>query len=266
MSETPSNETLSERWKVSETVLLAAFPVYGFYLAYRYESGIADYYGYTNSFIIVSIENIFIATGALLSIAAVLFIILNALYTFIPEEKQKYLIYFLPLIYIALFYIGYLSTKKPNLSESLIVAALLFSIPSIYYIPPIFSIRKYGGYLNSLIALEKQEEEFKRRTIVAKISMKIGMKKYLMLIVLLFMMPLFSNNLGYRDAKNKPSYLVFNTGKEFVVLKIYGQNMIYAPLNRKEHQFSNEFFLRPLTPNLGTSFRLEKIGPISPQK
>ena len=265
MPEPKEPSVQSTRWRLSEAALLAVIPAYAFYLAFRYETGIADYYGYPNYLIAVSLENVFIAFGAVLLFAIFLFFVVNFIFSVVAEENQENLVYFAPLIVSVLIVLSDIILRKRELIEFAILNGFVFLFCLFIYLPPLFSRKKYGGYFASLKASEDAEDVVKRRSIIGKISLRVGYHSFLAIIILLFFMPGLASSVGHRDARLKSSYLVFEKDKEFVVLKTYGETMICAPFNRKEKTFDQTFFLRPLTSNPEIAFNAERVGPLKPK-
>lgn len=67
---------------------------------------------------------------------------------------------------------------------------------------------------------------------------------------------------GTSDARNKKEYLVVGNNPEMVVVKIYGNNIIMAQLNRDANSFEKKFTINKvgMTSN---QYRLERVGPLT---
>lgn len=84
----------------------------------------------------------------------------------------------------------------------------------------------------------------------------------LILILALWLGFLFGRN----DAKTKQDYMVYqDPHKEMVVLKIYADKMIMAPLLRHTQGFRRSFKIIPLTQSSEILLHLEDVGPLTPQ-
>lgn len=68
---------------------------------------------------------------------------------------------------------------------------------------------------------------------------------------------------GNSDAKSKEFYLVTPSQPPKAVLKIYGDLIILAPINRVQKTFDKNFTILRAGEDTTSSFRLERIGPLT---
>lgn len=266
MSEDQKPTDQPARWKLSEAALLAAIPAYGYFLAFRYETGFATYYGYPDSLVVVSLEKVFAASLAMIIFLASLLIIANSISMMLSKENEDKVYYFTTLIISVVLALSHIMLRFPTITEFLMRNAGPILFCAFVYGHPLFSMKKHGGYFASLKAGEDASDESKRRSLIGRFSLRFSYQGFLALVMAIFFMPLIASDVGHRDAQQRSSYLVFERAREFVVLRIYGETMIYAPLNRNEKSFDRTFFLRPVVDKPKMAFSTERIGRLKPKE
>jgi hypothetical protein len=70
---------------------------------------------------------------------------------------------------------------------------------------------------------------------------------------------------GAADARRKVHFYVVDGPEESVVLRVYGDTMIYAPFDRVKREVQKSFTLHPLSQPLPARLKLEKVGPLISQ-
>lgn len=70
--------------------------------------------------------------------------------------------------------------------------------------------------------------------------------------------------LGRTDATNKVEYLITNTQPESVVLQIFGNTLITAPINREEKTVQKSFSIHKIGEEPHLRLTLDNVGPLVP--
>lgn len=70
---------------------------------------------------------------------------------------------------------------------------------------------------------------------------------------------------GKYDARTKENFLVTNERPEYVVLVIYGENIIMAPLDRAKNAFSKRFKVAKVGRDGDKVYKMERVGPLRAQ-
>lgn len=70
---------------------------------------------------------------------------------------------------------------------------------------------------------------------------------------------------GWADSQQQTEYLVAKEHQEYVVLKIYGDNMILAPLLRQTKGFRKQYIIRKVNDTSINMLHLEDVGTLQPQ-
>lgn len=67
---------------------------------------------------------------------------------------------------------------------------------------------------------------------------------------------------GKTDASTREEFLVTTDQPEYVVLTIYGDNFIMAPIDRQTHTFKRQFKIMKVGKDKGLVYKVEKVGPL----
>ena len=125
---------------------------------------------------------------------------------------------------------------------------------------PIITQRKVKGYRNKLLA----QSQFEIKGILGDLARKF--RSFYMLFFYLAITLYLTYFAGMSSAYRKTSYLMINTSPEMVVLKVYNDRLIVAPIDKKNKVISPEFTFINLDDSNIPALDLEDIGPISTPK
>jgi hypothetical protein len=122
--------------------------------------------------------------------------------------------------------------------------------------------------------LEAQEKiDSQVMDIFGLIRIKFGNET--LVIITVFLLGLYiALSAGKAEATKQEEFLVTNTKPELVVLRIYGDNLICAPFDRKTGEVEESFSVLKNTGDPNLSLRFEKLGnlhipeitPVAPAK
>lgn len=128
-----------------------------------------------------------------------------------------------------------------------------------YLLRPLMTQKKIKGYRDKLIAQERVDEApaiGPAKTVIRYLGGRWG-------FVIVFTLPLLilaTHFGGINDAASKVEFLIPSTTQELVVLRIYGDNLICAPLDRENKEIERSFFILDMKDIYLTP---EKVGPLT---
>jgi hypothetical protein len=248
---------------LTEGVILAAAPVFGYLLVFAYEAGFCSIFGIPPEFISLNTVTVIIAALGI----AVTFALLFALSTF-ETTVLGYFYKRIPFLF--------LSALRKTVSTLLIGGMILYMIkaPTKHWLflfllvlvnfivgiaVPYITIRRQEGHCNVSKIYErnikenaKTFENYLRQSVVMTIIL------VLMFIALLFL----SFSTGQIKAKSQDKFLIVHSVPETVVLRIYGDNLICAPFERGRKQVTRSFVIRKMGDNPDIILNVEMVGPL----
>ncbi len=135
---------------ISDAILLALAPAVAYGIAFAYESGFAKHFTIPLRLISISIEDFFLAVGAIFALAVLLFWLANLALSLVPEEHGDKLQLFYPLFYlvsIIIIVLGLFWHDWKRVVLSLTFPALILFL---FYGIPTFSIKKIRRLFESI--------------------------------------------------------------------------------------------------------------------
>lgn len=230
---------------MSGSLIVAAIPLLGYIISYCYEIGYADVFKIPREFISISTTSVLNATGGLITVMIFAFFLLGGLRMayfsisgiFRNGSKRNYkeviirIIIALLIIALLLFiFHAYWFQLLPFVLN--IVASILFAI-FLLIIQKVFD----------LVALKSPNEVAKSQPILDNLSGSIVKAGIIFVGVLLILLPV-SYLTGQSQATNKEDFLIRGSPPtENVVLRTYGDNLICAPLDRRNRVVKPNFFI-----------------------
>lgn len=258
-----SSSTETENGRKSRTLWLtiAAVPLIGYAMAFLYEVGFCGEFGIPREFISLSLTRVFIAAGALVGVAFVMFWFVELFLHFAPQPERlifKHLAFFFSIFLLNLA----MSIVFWGLWREIIMVWLIFVFFMLQlFVLPLITQRKKGSYLEKLEA--QRRIDFQTRSLLDYFARFFG-REILIIILVILVVLVLSYLAGVSQAKKQTEFLIPSTYPDSVVMRIYGDNMICAPFDRQEKEIEGNFFVLKVGDKL--SLRLEKVGPLKPRK
>jgi len=251
----------------SEGIFAALMPIFGYLIAYRYETGFAEEFDIPSSLVVVDLSKTLRVTGILIFLYI---LILGFLDIRIQVGKSENAIIrsigrFLIPLFLLFGYIVLQGTSGLYVIPWGIIIALTLIVE---FVLPLVRERKTKGYKKKL---EKQEEglyqrdnSFISRMIKGKED-DSGLFRYAFVVLILISI-FYINLFGSSEAKQKTKFLVIKSSPELVVLREYSQIFICAEFDRKNRTVQNVFYLKSFDfiAEQGLKMELEILGQLRP--
>lgn len=213
-------------------------------LTYIYEMAYIGVFKIPYEFVVISWMNVFPVAGKIFLILVLLLLSIQVLWAYLPEIAVKWgpirriFIKVLGALLPTIILLVPLKTFWSTLP--LIVGSWAIVFLLCYLLVPLMTQKEIKGYRNKLIAQERVDEApatGQDKTVIRYIGGRRG-------IVIVFILPLllFSAHIGgMNDAESKVEFLIPSTTQELVVLRVYGDNLICAPLDRENKEIERGF-------------------------
>jgi hypothetical protein len=127
------------------------------------------------------------------------------------------------------------------------------------FIFPLILQRGKGSYRDKLTAQAEAEEN--NRTIGRLLNARFGNVGVTTLLIIMYGLSL-AYAAGRAHGEQQEEFLVIDQSPEVVVLRIYGEYLITAPVDRSTKEVEKKFVILKLSDNSPTSLTLEKVGPL----
>ncbi len=227
------------RFPLSEGLVVAAVPAYGYLLAYLYRRGFADELGIPFEFIQVELSDVLFTTVAALVIGTFLLLVAHVAFSIpeiLPQNRRWRLGYFLGLAWLAVNVPNFIIFRHhldrvwmSAITSGVIVLAGLWSAWSA-------PLPKIG---------------------LARLESVVG-KGALLSVPVALLMGLNAHGLGTARALDQDEFLVASSTSE-AVLAIYGQTAVLAP--HSERLLHGRFRVVDVE---GLALERRRIGPLKP--
>lgn len=248
-------------WLLS-SLILAAIPVIGYSLAFIYESQYCKFFGIPREFIVIDWTSLIIAISSFIGYFVLVFvtlwapILLKSLGIRIPGIITRAIFrHATLLLYISLIVLRYHSTNRFMLYLFILSAYWAF----FDFIWPLMTQRKIHGYRNKLAEQYKIDTQplftlpdFLRRYKTSIVTIAIA-------LMLLFLIASYE---GKRAAAIKEDFLIPSSYPQSIVLKIYRDYLICAPLNSDNTSIKTEYFFIKLGDDTNLKLSSHKLGPL----
>lgn len=258
--------------RVTDAVLLAIASSGAYLLSFLYERGYAKYFGIPPEFINVSLVNLLIFGAGIVSFIVGGYLFFDLVFPFI-RPKHPYLAFWAPVIAV-LFFIAVLLPLFlfgwVGLWFFLVLLGVWFLVVFIFLVWPLIVHRKHGGWMKRYdkqfeqAVNEAKTVELERVHLQAFIGGRLGYKNFGLLIFLLIQSTILSGAAGNFKAEKQEDFLITNTTPTMVVLRVYGDNMICAPLDRNAKEVKKSFVILKIAEDKKLMLNLEKVGPLKP--
>ena len=247
---------------LSETVLIALAPALAYVVAFAYESGYALHFRIPFSLINIRLETIFVSGGALLLLFVGIFVILNAVFMFVRDLNKDKAKLFQPLLFDIIVLMLILILFRHKLLNILIWVGVICLVIIIQYVVPIFEHRKAKGYIKKLEMSAKAEAPVALRSLVGRLATKYGIENIKLIFYSAFFVPWVAFSLGVSTAQREEYFLVIQNIPELVILRIYGDNVVSAPLIRNENKIEPTIIIQKIGNGPPLEAKRQKVGPL----
>jgi len=245
-------------WQV---IVVTAIPVLGYTLAFIHEAAFCDVFSIPREFIILDWISIITSIGGVL-ISSFLILWIMLIPALLSRFRNKRLgpiaRRFTMLITLLLILLLITTTYLSFLPYFPFLLAFLLYFAILDFLGPLITQKGILGYRNKLEAQDKHDAESITKFPFVKQVGKVG------LTIVFFILLLFS--LSYLDGRDsamrQEEFLVPSTYQESVVLRIYGDKLICAPIDRERHQIVKGFFLIRLGDDSNLVLIPQKVGPL----
>lgn len=248
---------------IEGSILIAAASAIAYGLTLAYELGSANAFGIPYQFININLVYIQSDLLNLWNVLILPLLIVNVIPMLISnyDQRIKMRAYILtPFLFVALVFLntyprGYLVDWDWIL---IVLGAGVFFL----FIWPLITQRKIKGYVAKTEAQIKIETG--QPTVINNI-MRSPAGEIVFLFVMFLLALQMAQGVGQANAFKQINYLVTSTKPEMAVVKIYGDNLICFPFDRKTKTIQENFTVYNLLNKGEISLRLEAIGPLKQQ-
>jgi len=264
---TKSNEAINRKKYnelFSEVLLLSLLTAGAYWVAYKFELGYLNFYGFTPDFIQIRIENILIAAGAVLSSFALPFIVINLLSPFVPKNpllRWKF-IRILGFLFILIFFASLYGVANNYWILYLVAFGLIVLFEIVW---PILVFSKEGSISSRFIADEKAEEKNRARLLINRIAGFIPPIFYL-LILSVFLLGTLANIIGMTQAQNRKEYFETDNQKNVAIVRINGDSMLGVSYDPKTKKILEQVSIQYIDSKDIILLKNKKVGKLIPKK
>lgn len=243
---------------------LASVPALAYFLAFLYERGYATFFHIPTDLIVVSPYSFCEALIGLIATMIVGFILYNEIYKIFHMFTYKYpridaVIYRWSTYLCIVFLILFLSDAPTPVVVVLLGVALIFLVLSDFVLMPVF--RGMNKLLNT--ASQDMVDSLEQHQPLLKVERWFGLKLSQCIIGLLSL-SIICFLVGKGNAKLQSTFTVEESSAPMVVLRVYGDTLVLAPVNKIAHQISPSFILKKVGADTTVVTVEENLGPLRP--
>jgi hypothetical protein len=255
--------------RFTEGIVLALVSASAYLFAYFYEIGYASFLHIPQSFITVSLTNILVFGAVALTAFLWLFPFLNLIVMTFTAWKpypglapSTRLVMLAALYQVVIIYAYGVTNWKYWLPGMVVMDVLLglffYGIPIVQYL----NNRRLNRHKSFGALVEESENADRKTTSFADlITKRLGPESGQFILFLIIGTGL-AQGASYGQALNQSEYLVTNTSPELVVVRIYGDNIICAPLDRATNEVQSTFTIRKVADDPKLTLTVETLGPL----
>lgn len=261
-----ATSTGKNSWQIVAVIFGFAAPL-GYGAAYLREWGFCNVFGIPTEFIQLDITTILIAITSGFGVLLFFYWIAEYFYGLAKQERlqKSPLGYRVVFSGLGLMFLSGFLVLFPSLTDIwLLAVGFLVLFMSIMFLMPLYTQRKIHGYINKLEAQDRKTRETPMLLDYFVKSNTGAIIFILIIFVILFLGAMFLN--GYNMARGQTDFLVPSTHQNSIVLRIYGNNLICAPLNVKTKEVEKSFFIIKLDDEPRPQLNLVKLGPLKSPK
>ena len=250
--------------------ILALSPIalgLGYFMAYLYELGFCSAFGLPTELIRLQWTDILPTAGRVFITFFALFWVVFVFLIFInsarrrrwgPRKRRFVMLSLFFVIYIA-FAISY----PPALHEWYWMFPLFLYFVFLFFVGPLFTQRGTPGYLQKLSAQDEIDRQSPSPLDYLAKRIGWGLLGVLLMMLPLLSLPYFSGEVA---AMTQEYFWVPSTNQNSVVLRVYGDNLICAQLDKQSNKLNGSFFILRLDDDPRPVLTLQKVGPLAAGK
>ena len=244
-----------------EGFVLAAIPVIAYLFAFVFEAGFARVFDYPLAFLTPDLTTIFLTGGSLLLIGVFLFLLADLISPVLfraPDDPiAKKISRLLPMALASIA--GLLFAMGTPLMSGVTGYGIAWAMILLTeLVLPLLAHRSLLSYREKLQA--QMELEAKRRSLLTTISSRLGGPYNLAYYLLLALFVTYQA--GQSSAYRQREFLVSTVEPRMIVLKVFGDRAILAPLDHNQHIMDRTYTIMNLSDEAPVGFRLERLAPL----
>ena len=253
-------------------LLIAAATPLAYFYAFTYEAGYVSYFGMPQELITLSLTTIILNLSYYVLALIMLFFLVNIFYMIVSDKLSKVRHHNIPglvALILALFHILIKVYSRGFDNTTLIFIGMVFILFFAVYLLPLLMRKIKLSCKNIPSNIETVDGEVP--DIIVLLRNKYGAKVVFNIFIYFFILFLIPQtliyNIGYRAARIQEYYLVLsgnNDAADMAIIKIYNDMAIMAPFKRITKETYPEFLVVDVN-KIGTTMKLENIGPLIPQ-
>lgn len=230
------------------TVLIPFLPALLYAYSYAFEVGFANAFGYPAGFVKVSLDLV-------LNMGTVLFVYVGLFVTFLQLN-----LYYWPsgqthvarLLGFAILFFGLMIAIKILLPGGVGLATFVTPVAAFFGAKTMGKLGSDGlqgraSNANKLPNVYDKRGEIPPHSLAHSLLTRLGFDPVLIGAVFLIVVPLLFAGFGYGEARSQTEFLYMeDSGVEYVVLRVVGDNVIAARTGGSKSSYRQEFIVRPL--------------------
>lgn len=260
-----SNHSYANRFLNSEAMLIAAISAWGYAVAFLYELGYAEYYGYPSQLISISIQNIVVAIMWVLFVCVLILFLADQLKKLVPAGTTPFKFEARVFLIVAFFTVALLFVAGYDLKSFMIVLTTLLAIILLNIWPALIP-RKDGSTLNERLgALHAKEEKTRSESIFHGLLSILGRYRAIALYFVCFTFAAaYVTALG--NAKRQKDHYVITDRSNTVALRIFNSTIITTEFNPCTGRISDRFTVAFVDADHPLSIKSFNIGQLLTHK
>lgn len=253
----------ANRSLLSEGMLLAALPAFGYWFSYLYERGFCGFLSipaYLISIDVTAILSMAFVIAALIVFLPFLGDSFGGFLSRLPQQVKRSLFPLLAGVFWAVCFV-----LGSNASNTFMIIMLMCVVSAYFagaFLPPFFAKRANSStYLEELEKI--QEEDSKTFSTVAIAYSFMSRNAQTMFITFTFF-SILCFGLGGLKARTQIEFVVVQESPTLIVLRAYSDKAIVAELNKEEKTVS-KYKIKSIYTDI-SDFSTQRVGPISKKK
>jgi hypothetical protein len=236
------NRGASRIWEIAIALIPVAAAI-GYANAFLHEMAFCNEFGIPLKFIVIDNTTILLSFSYIFLLVLLMFWFISSLFTLKAQDNKWNPVYSRVILAVAVLiaYVLFGVIYPPTFSLWPYILGFIALLIIYVFVRPNIKIKdKEKSYLDKLKA--QDDADAIRPTSMGWLIRYVGRGGFLILVVIFYMLwaSYFS---GSGEAKTQVRYYVPSTHPEAVVLRIYGDNLICATLDRAANQIEREYFV-----------------------
>lgn len=253
---------------LTDSVLLAVLPVLAYLISFQYESGYASAFYIPIELISINLTSIFISLGFLLLFVFYSSQIISVIQIVFMNKLNRILKWMIICFTVLFALAPILFDFRYVWKEFTIISSVIIIVVFLNFGVPLFTQRGKGPYIEKLRAEYATDSEVK--TVYDRFLDGLfgiaGPKVYFAMIFLIILIIVIMPLAGFFRARTARDFYTINKNQDLVVLRIYGDNLICAPINKEKKEVTAGIIIVKFSDESKGVLRLEKVGPLHSRK